>query len=262
MMISEETLMAFADGEADQPTRLAVEQAMREDPSIARRIARHRALRERLQRETAIELAEPVPDRLLAVLREMPGTVVNLRDARTARARAAKLYADKNSNPGRPARLSGFWRRAAAIAASVLVGLGIGYGVWQGDGLPIGRGAAGTLVAKGFLGNALSHQLASEQASTGAVRIGVSYVAKSGEYCRAFTLAGSVPAAGIACQHAGQWQIDALTQGSGGHGDAYRTAATTLSPAILKMIEDDIQGEPLDAAAETAARQHGWQSSR
>jgi hypothetical protein len=31
---------------------------------------------------------------------------------------------------------------------------------------------------------------------------------------------------------------------------------------VLTLIEDDIQGEPLDAAGESAARLRGWQSSK
>jgi hypothetical protein len=144
----------------------------------------------------------------------------------------------------------------------VLLGLAIGYGMWSQGSLPIGRGTAGTLVANGSLAGALSRQLAAEQAGAGAVHIGVSYLAKSGEYCRTFTLAGAERASGIACRHAAQWQIQALTQGGAAQGGTYRTAAAALPPMIAKMIEDQIQGEPLDKAGESAARQHEWQSPK
>lgn len=265
MTISEETLMAFADGEADEATRAAVERAMREDPQISQRVERHRALRRRLQAGFAAELTEPVPERLLAMLRA-PATaagsnVVSLQDAQAARARAARSRTARPLGSGENARGSAFWRTAPSIAAGVLLGLGIGYGVWRQAGLPIGRGAAGALIANGVLDGALSNQLTGEPGSGNAVRIGLSYMAKSGEYCRSFTLAAA-PASGIACRHAGQWQIQALTQDSGARSDAYRPAATALSPLILKMIEEQIRGEPLDATAESSARQHRWQSPK
>ena len=45
MTISDEMLMAYADGELDATAREAVESAMREDPQIVERVARHSALR-------------------------------------------------------------------------------------------------------------------------------------------------------------------------------------------------------------------------
>jgi hypothetical protein len=265
MTISEETLMAFADGEADEATRADVEHAMREDPEISKRVERHRALRRRLQAGFAAELAEPVPERLLAMLREPASAagsnVVSLQDAQAARARAAKSRSAKPLGSGENVRGTAFWRAAPSIAAGVLLGLGIGYGAWRQGGLPIGRGAAGTLIANGVLDGALSNQLTGEPGSGNAVRIGLSYLAKSGEYCRSFTLAAS-PASGVACRRAGQWQIQALTQDPAVRVDGYRPAATALSPLILKMIEEQIRGEPLDATGESSARQHRWQSPK
>ena len=69
MSIADETLMAYSDGELDASARAAVEAAMRTDPEIARRVAQYREQRETLRAAYAPELAEPVPDRLLAVLR-------------------------------------------------------------------------------------------------------------------------------------------------------------------------------------------------
>ena len=45
MSPSDETLMAYVDGEVDEATRKIVEKTMREDPDVAARVARHRALR-------------------------------------------------------------------------------------------------------------------------------------------------------------------------------------------------------------------------
>ena len=266
MTISEETLMAFADGELDDTARAAVELAMREDPELSKRVARHRALRERLQEGFAGELSEPVPERLTAMLRQHPvataSNVVDLQNARAAMARAAQARAAKAREGEDGPRAGTSWRAAGSIAAGVLLGLGIGYGMWRQGSVPIGRGAAGTLIANGSLAGALSQQLAAEQPGGGGVRIGVSYLAKSGEYCRTFTLAGAAPASGIACRHAAQWQIQALAQEAGAPGGTYRTAAAALPPVVLKMIEDQIQGEPLDAAGESAARLRAWQSPK
>ena len=69
MTISDEILMAYADGELDAAAREAVESAMREDPQIEKRVAAHRALRRRVQAAYSGELSEGVPERLLRAAR-------------------------------------------------------------------------------------------------------------------------------------------------------------------------------------------------
>ena len=86
MTFPDEVLMAYADDELDARARAAVEAAMAADPEIARRIAQHKALRSRVHSAFDKILDEPVPARLLQVVRSEPsgsGTnkVVQLRAA-------------------------------------------------------------------------------------------------------------------------------------------------------------------------------------
>jgi hypothetical protein len=257
MTISDETLMAFADGELDGPARAAVELALRADPQLEKRVAEHRALRRRIQLAYSAELSEPVPERLLAAASRTPkmssANVVNFQDARDAMARSAA--------GARP--LKSWWRPAGSIAASLIIGFGLGYGIWH-QSSPFSRSAGGALVANAQLAEALSRQLAADQSPASAVQIGISFLARSGDYCRTFSLSGTVSPAGVACHHGREWQIQTLTQ-SGAAGDArapFRTAASGMSPAILKAVEEQIAGEPLDQAAESAARRKDWSSAR
>ena len=87
MTVSDETLMAFADGEVDPATRAIVEAAMRDDPEVRRRVAHHQALREVVKGAFAAVIDEPVPQRLIAAARGAPaGSVVDLAVARNAAA--------------------------------------------------------------------------------------------------------------------------------------------------------------------------------
>src|SRR6202166_4682655 len=92
MTISDETLMAYADGELDAAARAAVESAMREDPRIEKRVAAHRTLRRKVQAAYSAELSEGIPERLLSAARGAPSTqgskVVNLQAARAAMERS------------------------------------------------------------------------------------------------------------------------------------------------------------------------------
>jgi hypothetical protein len=257
MTISDETLMAYADGELDAARRLEVEAAMRADPQLETRIAAHRSLRQKVQEAYAAELSEPVPDRLLTAARGGAGTpggrVVNLQDARPAiegRASRARLLRSQ-------------WRTGGAIAASIVLGVGLGFFMWGRTESPLMRSSGGALVAGGTLEAALSIQLAAEQSRSSSVRIGLSFLAKSGDYCRTFALSGALSPSGLACRHGEEWQVLALTQeADGAAGDSeYRTAGSAISALILKSVEGQIAGEPLDQAEERAARQRGWRSS-
>jgi hypothetical protein len=251
--ISDETLMAYADGELDAAAREAVESAMREDPRLERRVAAHRTLRRQLQAAYAGELSEAIPERLLTAARgaaSLQGDkIVNLRDARAAM--------ERNTLRARP--LPTRWRTAGTIAASVIAGVGLGFFIWGQTQSLLVRSAGGALVARGQLAQALSGQLAAEQSPSSAVQIGVSFRAKSGDYCRTFAISGAVSPSGLACRHGGEWQVQALTQEAGTvSGSEYRTAGSAMSATIMKSVEGQIAGEPLDQAGETAARRQGW----
>ena len=250
MSIPDETLMAFADGELDAVARAEVEAALREDPELAQRVARHVALRRRVQMAYSSELVEPVPQRLLEAANRAPSrqaSVVNLQDARDAKRRDA-------ASPPQPVG----WRPAAAIAASLLVGFGVGYVNRHPAAAPVVQGVDGALTADGALNQALSTQLAARQDPASAVRIGVSFLAKNGEYCRTFNLRGAVSPSGLACRHAEQWRIETLSQSSDPAGGAFRPAGTSLAPDTLKAVEERIDGDTLDAAGEATALQKGW----
>jgi len=243
MSIGDETLMAYADGELDASTRAAVEAAMRVDPEITRRVAEYREQHEKLRAAYEPELAEPVPDRFLAVLR----------DHRSGQ------------NSPRPQSISSRWRDSRwrySLAASVVVAIGLAIFARQRPALVQERD--GALVASGELANGLADSLSGDP-SAGDVRIGVSFLAKSGGYCRTFTLRES---AGLACRRGDRWLIHDLTQpaeagqqaeAGASQSGGYRTASSVLPAAILSAVQAQIVGGPLDRAGEQSARGAGWQ---
>jgi hypothetical protein len=254
MTISDEVLMAYADGELDATAREAVESAMREDPQIAERVARHSALRRRVREAYSTVLLEDVPERLLRAAQGAAATgrkVVNLQEARAPREHSAPRT--------RPLRQ---WRTVAAMAASVIVGVGVGFFIWGRTVPPFARGADGALVARGQLAQALSNQLAAEQSRASSVQIGLSFLAKSGDYCRTFAFSGEQSPAGVACRHGEEWQVRAVTQGSDQVAGAaeYRTAGSTMPAMIRELVEAQVAGEPLDQAGERLARQRDWKA--
>jgi hypothetical protein len=254
---SDETLMAFADDELDPTTRAAVAAAMRDDPEIERRVARHRALRAKIRLAYSAELQQPSPERLLAAARgqglKPKATVTDLAAVRAAGAAGAP-------NAARTAMQHPGWRPAAALATSVLIGVGVGYFARQRTDPVVARD--GGWVAGGELAGALSAQLGAERPAGTAVQVTFSFVSKSGDYCRVFTLTGA--AGGLACREGNAWQIRVLAEdeprspGEAAVPGGYRTAASALSTVVLDAVQSQIAGEPLDHDAEIQARQRGW----
>lgn len=243
MSVSDETLMAYADGEVDAATRAIIEAAMRDDPEIRRRVAEHRALRETMQGAFSAVLEEPVPQRLIDAARA--GNVVDLASARRAAVDA----------PGRRRT----WQ-PVAMAASVLVGVGLGYLGWHGSNTWVKTNSSGELVAGAGLAEALSNQL-SEDRSPGLVAItGLSFRAKTGDYCRTFSSTDAHASSGLACREGDGWKIKVLAQtpNATSNSSNFRPAASADAPAVRAAVEESIDGEPLDRAGEIAARQEGW----
>ena len=257
MNFSDETLMAYVDGELDDEVRAQVAAAIATDAEVAQRIARHEALNLSIRTAYAGVLDEPVPAEFVRTARTAASggrgnNVSDLADARVAR--SAKPQAE------RPRRVLREW---GAIAASLIVGLILGQRfLGSGDAEPFAT-QAGDLLARGVLAQALSSELASAPTPGASTRIGISFRARSGEYCRTFALGGNEARdhalAGLACREHGRWRIDALAPSVTGMTAGYRMAGAALPKAVLQAMDEQIAGEPLDARGEAAARQHEWQ---
>jgi hypothetical protein len=247
MTVSDETLMAFADGEVDPATRAIVEAAMRDDPAVRRRVAQHQALREVVKGAFAAVIDEPVPQRLIAAARGAPpGNVVDLAGARNAAAVKA------------PRR--GLRRQPAAMAASLLLGLALGYLGWHGSNTLVAVSANGELVAGAGLAEALSSQLSADHPPGTAATTGLSFRTKTGDYCRTFALTATHANSGLACREGGSWKVKVLAQSAetSANSSGFRPAASADSAAVRAAVEESIDGEPLDQAGEIAARQGNW----
>ncbi|MES2174101.1 MAG: anti-sigma factor [Pseudomonadota bacterium] len=225
--IDEAMLIALVDGELDEVNRRRVERAVAADPALAARLAQHRSLRARLAGHYAPVAQEPVPDRLRAVL-EVSATVTPL-------VRTAPRWRN--------------WAMGGAIAASLVLGLGLGRlsGTQPGS---IGT-RDGVMVAQGALATALDGQLASAQAD-GPIRIGLTFHRKGGGWCRSFD--GAI--AGVACHEGEGWQVQQALPGVG-ESTAYRQASSA-DARVMATVDALIDGAPADAAGEKAAQAKSW----
>lgn len=251
MSFSDETLMAFADGELDDITSHEVELAMRLDPAIAEKVRLHQALRSNVFGAFARTLDEEVPQRLQAAVRS--GKVVHLDSVRQLRTPPPA------PQPVRVVKRSWSWPEWGALAATLVAGIlagGLGMrGMDNGQQFAAFDSNTHALTAQGTLHKVLNGQLASAPPLDKDVRVNLSFVSRTGEFCRSFTLSGT---AGLACRSGEQWRIPVMANSPEGKGGDYRQAASELPPAVMQAIDDMIDGKALDAGAEKAAQKQGW----
>jgi hypothetical protein len=252
MQISDELLMRYADGELEPIERARVEDAVRADPTLSRRVTAFRAQRDRLAKALASELEEPVPDRLRMVVERAavaaPPKIADLNERRTRNRLAERI-------------LAWSWPEAGALAASLLLGALIAQQVGQNRAQDTLRTSSDGLVAGPAIAQALSTQLASRQSPTAEVRVGLTFENQRGELCRTFA-DRAAGLSGIACRSGREWRVGmALSGASSRPGDepgTVRTAGSEISPDLLAAVEAQIRGEPLDATAEAKALQNDW----
>lgn len=106
----------------------------------------------------------------------------------------------------------------------------------------------GMLRAHGKLDTALNVQLGSGVQPRGNLRMGVSFVGRDGQYCRAFELG---TASSLACRAGAGWNLVVLVEGPGRQNGG-------MAAPVLAAIDARALGPALDAAAERAAAARGW----
>lgn len=241
MKLTDEELMAYADGEMLALDAKRVEAAMAADPVLAARVARFRAVRRALHTAYDSVLSEPVPERLRALL----GDVAANEPQPQAPVDLSAHRVHRQVRFGPPA-----W---AAIAASLVVGVLVGRAVLPSGDLLVDDGR----YAGADLTRVLDTRLASDSENqSAATRIGLTFRATDGDICRTFSHSvrgGST--SGLACRDGERWAVQVAV-----HGDAlseFRQAGAD-APAVLNAMDAIISGEPFDATQERASRAQNW----
>jgi anti-sigma factor RsiW len=272
MSITEETLMAYADGELDDIGRSAVEQAMLHDPALATKVAQHQALRCAVFDAFHPVVEEAIPARLQASVQvskqineqvnEQVTGQVNDEVQRDNIVNLAQGRKDRDTRQETAKRQAWSLSQWGSLAAMLVLGVMLGrldlFGAGERGGAisSVALATDGGMTAQGKLAMALSTQLASAPVADANIKIGLSFVAKDGAYCRSFALDGS---AGLACREAEQWKIALMVDK---HSDSpegqYRQAGSEIPPAVLEAIEQRMAGAALDAQGELTAKERAW----
>ena len=274
MRFSDETLMAFADGELDAATRATIQAAISQDADLAQRVEHHQAIRNDVFAAFAPIVDEPVPARLKLAAAQTTSTSASAAIKTTNN--VLQFNAAKNKDALKKPTSGWSWQQLGGLAAMLVVGVMVGKFGWQDETnlSPNGGMLAsvnGQVTAQGKLAQALTQQLASAPATDSTVKIGVSFLSKEGQFCRSFLAEDGTQNpgfSGLACKQktGNDWQIAVLAQtdkpatGNDQNGQ-YRQAAAEMPAAVLQAIDQRIADQALDAAAERAAQRHAWRNA-
>lgn len=263
--ISDETLMAFVDGELASDERQRVEKALEEDAALRDRLQIFERTGRSLGALYDQPVNEPVPSHLVEMVRN-----ASIKEPEPAPLeRLATRLRDSIANLPSPAA---GW--ATAAAAAVVFSIGLSVGLWFQNvptGVPLDQQALlkienNHIWAQGALRDALETAPSGDSRhwptakDDGTVVPVLTFKDKAGRYCREYAVSGTpeASAVGIACRDdADHWSIEIHT--------AQSPDATSISPAEGTSIErlgalmtEISTGDPLDLDQEETAIRDGW----
>lgn len=248
---NDELLCAYLDGELDSATRAEADQALARDPGARLRLERMRRADARLRE--AFPLQNTAADDALAarILAFTPAGEASTADGATGVAASSTVTPlRKPAEVVLPRRRT---LRLAALAAAVSA-VAVGYVLRMG-----GSPEATAMTA---FNAALDRAASGEPVQAGAVAVQpvLSFRAADGRYCRVYEQrAGTETSEGLACREASGWQVLALAPSTTAPGELQPAGGNAEVDALMNRLGGE---QTLDAAAERALIQQGWQPPR
>lgn len=257
--ITEEMLMAYADGELSQNERRRVEAYLVANPAAAKRVADFVRSGRALARMFDAPMHEPVPARLLAAVLSTPPTAVRPVGAVSIASRLRALFQPMLAG-------SSSWPAWAGVSCGLLVAGAVGWGL-----SPAAVPPSAAVNASAELRGVLEHgamgatQSIGTGSSASAVTPVLTFLSQSGSYCRQYdrSLAAGGRVSGVGCrQTSGEWYIEIEAAAASGSGSGYKVAGRAAAPAVEATVNRLIRGVVLGPQEETQLIGTGWQRGR
>lgn len=253
VLLNDETLMAYVDGELDAATTSEVEAALADNAAARETVAMFRESTRLAQDAFAAPMDEEVPARLLSQFDDKSADPA-------ASAEVVDFAARRAARPAGPVR-----RFALPLAASIALAVGIAGG-WtlssqtvtpEDPGMLLGGISMESRLHAALEGTPSGQALAWDG---GAITPLLTFRDTDGRFCREFQATGSAGgqgSIGIACRGDGQWQGEfAIAAQAAGSGN-FQPASGGME-SLETFIDELMADMPLDAEAEAAALAAGW----
>ncbi|MFC3115710.1 anti-sigma factor family protein [Cellvibrio fontiphilus] len=244
--VSDEQLSAFLDAELPAAEMEAMREQISRDENLANRLAELAMVDTRVASHYRRIDEQPMPEAITRLLSDEPQV--------------------SDEQPTNNVITFPLWRRMqrslqqhAAMAASVA--LVIGFGAAQL--LPGNTGSSDNWNA---IAQALDTTRSGEQralADGSELIPRLSFIDQVGDYCRQFHLSSRTSSAeNIACRRDNQWQLTLSVHSQARPAaDDYQTASGSDHILIENALDNMMQGDAFDAAAEAAAIKNHWRSA-
>ena len=270
--ISDEALMAYADGDIADDLRRQVETYLANDPDGQRRLAAFALTGRQLGRIFDQPMREPVPVHLIDFVR------VGANDrAGASRKWPPEVRFPKRHHPRMLGMSSRTWALAASVASLFAIGassllyferqpdaVDISFGlVTASDGRKIAAKVLAAVLETAPSGNVI-RTIGSGQAS---IRPSFTFQASNGEYCRQYEIlrVKNSGSSGVACREAdGIWRVKIHTPfaerhaGDGNIVPAGKESSQAIDATVDRLISGDVLG-PLD---EDRIMKNGWRGAK
>jgi anti-sigma factor RsiW len=292
-LISDEMLMAYADGELDNSERANVETCVHQVPDVAARLAVFAATGRGLANIFERPMLEPVPQRLLDAI-YAPASMAAVTSGAIGGLAIGSAYENVIPFAVRRQQPSGAPRPAfqyqLSLAAACVTVLAAGAGSYwffnQPVGQPIGQTGEAFALAQSSSGERIaSAELASVLDTVLGDKTAVAVIAGTGatikplftfatadkNFCRQYeiTRVEAQAIAGVACRgSAGQWHIETHVAFNKAPAKSGETASAEIAPAGndgVAAVETTVTrlkaGEVLDNGQEAALMKQGWKAT-
>jgi hypothetical protein len=251
--ITDEMLVAFADGEADEALAERIETALEADEALAKRLEVFVTTRTVLKRSFDHVAREPVPEKLMQFVMSngrMAGDDAAKPAVSPALRRAASRWGQGQS-----------WSMAAAFALAVGIG-GYFMGTLQRGGAPVNGSFAALAGAEPVLAEKLTSTpdgatIAFKMADrTGEIALRESFRTRQG-YCRTFGVTdGATKLGGVACRTEQGWRTEVAT--AEGESIGGYAPASGMAKAVEAFLDAAEAEDPLAAEAVREKITAGW----
>ena len=272
--LSDETLMAYADGVLDPALREAVESALRDHPEYRAKVEKFRRTRAPIRHAFVQGPLPEQPDGLIDELQRFPLRPI---EATSPPSPSAGWRSD--------GRKRGYGQVPAvplpmAIAASValLIGVGLGWTLQPKGNLSPGAQSVIAFGERGLTAQGALRQLLETVQSgttiatvsnghTWQLKASFTFRSLGGASCRRYEMAEATnaPFAGYACRgDDGQWLVQAhlRSEGSTNNSKVFVPSAGLSDAALDAAIDAARDGDVLDFAQENKLIENAWHNSR
>lgn len=263
MNISDEKLGAFLDQELSAQDMNMIRDAVRNDATLAERLAMLSSADAMLKRHAAALDSRPMPDAVMAMLRSEEQTTDKRSDAGTNKVVQLSRWQSQRQ------RVSHWVSQHAALAAGIALVVGFTGGQFLdgSTGNRAGEPAAAMIVINmaSNVTDALDTTLSGELLSiNGETRLlsRFSFVDQQARHCRQFVLetgtSGNINASeNIACRTEQGWQLVASAQAASANAGEYQTASG--SAMLDSTLDAMMPGTALSLEEENALIGNQWQ---